>query len=352
MDEDRKPKYINPLTDFGFKRIFGTEANVDLLIDFLNCMLPLSAKIVSLTYKNVEQVPNTTEDRKVIYDVFCIDSEGKELIIEMQKSKITYFKDRALFYLTFPIQSQALKGSEWNFKLKPIYYLSLLDFTHEPLKGALLEREIQLKDQENKVFYDKLYLKFVQLPLFDKQEHELITRKDKWLYYLKNLENMQESIPALFASDTVFKKALTVSEIAALKPDEYQNYQVSRMQYLEIRAALETAFLDGQKKFVKAYKIVKIAIKRTKKEVEEAKIEIQEAKQEVQEAKQEIQETKLEAAQKIEAERRKKEDAELRLLNVQKSIAKKQISKGLSLEEVADMLEIAKEQVESWLKEE
>lgn len=342
MDENNKPKYINPLTDFGFKRIFGTEANSDLLIDFLNCMLPFKNPIVKLTYRSIEQIPNLEDDRKVLYDLFCTDSQGKELIIEMQKAKITYFKDRALFYLTFPIQSQAKKGT-WNFKLNPVYYLTLLDFHYEPVKKALLSREVQLKDQKNKVFYDKLYLKFVQLPAFTKKANNLKTRKDKWLYFLKNLENMQD-MPSIFTADTVFKKALTVAEIAALGPDEYQSYNVSRMQYLEIRAALETAFEDGLEEAEKKFST---KIEQAKQEAEEAKQEAEEAKQEAEAAKQEAEA----ARRQQENERKQKEDAELKLLNVQKSFAKKQIAKGLSLAEVAEILEIAEVQIEKWLKD-
>jgi hypothetical protein len=33
--KNMKEKYVNPFTDFGFKKIFGDEANKDLLIDFL-----------------------------------------------------------------------------------------------------------------------------------------------------------------------------------------------------------------------------------------------------------------------------------------------------------------------------
>ena len=236
MEEQKKLKYINPLTDFGFKRIFGTEANSDLLMDFLNCVLPLKTPIVKITYKNVEQLPNLVEDRKAIYDLFCVDQKGKEFIVEMQKGRLTYFKDRSLFYLTFPIQSQAEKGN-WNFRLNPIYYLSLLDFYYEPVKKALLERVVQLKDQNNKVFYDKVLLKFIQLPAFKKQEHELKNRQDQWFYYLKHVEEM-EVIPEIYYQDEIFRKSMKIAEIAALSHDEYENYQISRVQYLELKTWL------------------------------------------------------------------------------------------------------------------
>ena len=122
-----KAKYINPYTDFGFKRLFGVEANKDLLIDFLNQMLPAKHQIKSLVFKNTENIPELTEDRKAIFDIHCESITGKRFIVEMQKAKIKYFKDRAVYYVTFPIIEQAGKG-DWNFKLNPIYYITLLDF--------------------------------------------------------------------------------------------------------------------------------------------------------------------------------------------------------------------------------
>ena len=51
-------KYINPFTDFGFKKLFGSEPNKDLLIDFLNQVLPGKHKVKDLTYARTEQLPH------------------------------------------------------------------------------------------------------------------------------------------------------------------------------------------------------------------------------------------------------------------------------------------------------
>ena len=324
MSDEKKPKYINPLTDFGFKRIFGTEANSDLLMDFLNCMLPLKSPIAKITYKNVEQIPNLEDDRKVIYDLFCVDEEGNELIIEMQKARLTYFRDRSLFYLTFPIQSQSVRGS-WNFKLSPIYYLSLLDFYYEPEHTALLEREVQLKDQQNEVFYPKLFLKYVQLPVFQKAETELSDRKEQWLYYLKHLEEM-EQIPQIFKSDKIFIKGLKIAEIAALSEPEFQTYQLSRMQYLEIRGVVETAYdegiLDAEKKYIPLLT-------------------------EAQEIAEEERRQKEEERRQKEEERRQKEH----LFQKQRKLILKMLSEGESQANVAAFFEISEAELAEIIKE-
>ena len=100
-------KYINPFTDFGFKKLFGSELNKDLLIDFLNQVLPGKHKIKDLTYARTEQLGNTETDRKAIFDLYCIGENGERFIVEMQKAKQNFFKDRSVYYSSFPIQEQA-----------------------------------------------------------------------------------------------------------------------------------------------------------------------------------------------------------------------------------------------------
>ena len=99
-----KAKYINPFTDFGFKKIFGEEASKPLLLDFLNALLPLEHHVVDLTFKNSEQLGQTEADRKAIYDIYCDTDKGEKFIVELQKAKQNYFKERTIYYSTFPIK--------------------------------------------------------------------------------------------------------------------------------------------------------------------------------------------------------------------------------------------------------
>jgi predicted transposase/invertase (TIGR01784 family) len=116
-----KDRYINPFTDFGFKKIFGSEVNKDLLIAFLNTLLPAEAGTVSdLSFLPNEQVGRSEYDRRAIFDLYCENEKGEKFIVEMQRAKQNYFKDRSIFYATFPVQQQAQSGS-WNFCLKAVY---------------------------------------------------------------------------------------------------------------------------------------------------------------------------------------------------------------------------------------
>jgi len=125
-----KAKYINPFTDFGFKKIFGEEASKPLLLDFLNALLPPQNKIIGLTFKNTEQLGQTETDRKAIYDIYCENENGEKFIVELQKAKQNYFRKRTIYYSTFPIREQAEKG-DWNYNLKAVYCVGILDFTFD-----------------------------------------------------------------------------------------------------------------------------------------------------------------------------------------------------------------------------
>ena len=125
-------RYIIPFTGFGFKRLFGTEPNKNLLIDFLNVILPPQHRVKDLTYRS-------TENLVVDLDLYCQSEKGEKFIVEMQKAKHNYFKDRSIYYSSFPIQEKAEKGN-WNDKHTPVYMIGILDFVfNEDKNEALLD---------------------------------------------------------------------------------------------------------------------------------------------------------------------------------------------------------------------
>jgi predicted transposase/invertase (TIGR01784 family) len=241
--------FINPFTDFGFKKIFGEEASKPHLIDFLNALLPEVAQIADLSFKNPEQLPKGDNDRKAIYDIYCQGLNGEYFIVELQKLKQNFFKDRTLFYATFPIQEQAKKG-DWDYRLEPVYCIGVLGFTFDDDKVGSREvvHKVELKDQNNLVFCDKLTLIYLEMPNFNKRLEELKTRLDKWLYFVKNLEDLQ-SIPELL-KDEVFTNAFETAKLANLEPRERESYQQSlkimRDNYATQKYAIETAVEEAR----------------------------------------------------------------------------------------------------------
>ncbi len=242
-----KEKYINPFTDFGFKKLFGTELNKDLLIDFLNeVVLPQRHKIADLSYSKNEQMGSTEVDRKAIFDLYCIGTNNERFIVEIQKAKQNYFKDRSIFYSTFPIQEQAKRG-EWDFKLSEIYTVGILDFVFsEDAAEKEVRHEVKLKDQNCRVFYDKLTFIYLEMPHFTKTENELETTYDKWLYVLKYLPYLDERPQAL--KEKVFEKLFEAAEIAKFTPEEQAGYEASLKYYRDLKNVIDTAVAEGESK--------------------------------------------------------------------------------------------------------
>ncbi|MCS6795634.1 MAG: Rpn family recombination-promoting nuclease/putative transposase [Raineya sp.] len=247
-------KYINPYTDFGFKKLFGEEANKDLLIDFLNQLLPAHHQIADLTFRNPESLADLSIERKAIFDIHCKAVSGERFIVEMQKAKLKYFKDRSLFYVTFPIRDQAQQG-DWNFRLDAIYFVAILDFEYdEAEEKRKFRRDVALKDQDGDLFFDKLHFRFLQMPLFKKTESELETKFDKWCYFLKHLESF-DHIPSIL-NEPIFQKAFEIAALASLTPEQRDRYEESLLQYRDLKSVLETAVEE------KVLEIVKKLIKR------------------------------------------------------------------------------------------
>ncbi|MDP8100373.1 Rpn family recombination-promoting nuclease/putative transposase [Phocoenobacter atlanticus] len=223
----KEEKYINPFTDYGFKRLFGEEPNKNLLLDFLNELLKEEQGIITeLTYLKNEQLGNTEINRKAVFDLYCTNEKGEKFIVELQKTKQQFFKDRALYYSTFPIQEQAKKGSFWNFKLEKIYTIAILDFVFDEDKDYphKFRYDVKLKDIEtNKIFSDKLNFIYLEMPKFNKSVEELTTRFEKWLFVIKNL-NKLERIPQEL-QEKIFVQLFESAEIAKFSPREYQDYR-------------------------------------------------------------------------------------------------------------------------------
>ncbi|TAH08705.1 MAG: Rpn family recombination-promoting nuclease/putative transposase [Runella slithyformis] len=243
--------------------MFGEEASKPMLLDFLNCLLP-EIHIIDLSFKDKEKLGKTDADRKAIYDIYCESKQGEKIIIELQKAKQNYFKDRTIYYSTFPIKEQAETG-DWNYELKAVYCIGILDFTFdEKIKSSESEviHTVQLKNQNNQIFYNKLKFVYLEMPNFVKNEQELVTRLDKWLYFIKHLENF-ETIPEIF-KDSIFIKAFETAEIAKYSQAELENYEYSLKIFRDNKAvyeyAINTAFDEGVLKVAKSLKVEQVNI--------------------------------------------------------------------------------------------
>ena len=250
-----KEKYINPLTDFGFKWLFGNEKHKSLLISFLNDLLDIKDKIVDIKYRNLEKLGLNIIDRKAIFDIYCKDEAGDYFIVELQKSKQTFFKDRSIYYTSFPIQEQAKKG-DWNYQLSRVYFVGLLEFNIDDDSSYI--KKVSLFDEyTNKQFYDKLTYYYIELPKFKKSEQELSNHLEYWLYVLKHMIDFTD-IPQIFQQDKELKEAFDLAEFLKLSKDEqfaYQQELKAKLDYINVlryakgeakRAGLEEGLQKGK----------------------------------------------------------------------------------------------------------
>jgi hypothetical protein len=258
-------RYIDPTTDFGFKKLFGQEANKDIVMSFINDVLELPTPLADLQFLDKEQLPEIIEQRGGVYDLFCTDQQGNHFIVEMQKSPIAYIKDRMVYYSTFPIAKQAPKGevrrvaeqvdvsygkitpkAPWDFRLAAVYCIAILTYALDGSLTAVNRNSIRNDEPPHELFYEKLKFITIELSLFDesKPEYSLDKRLNKWLYFLNHLTDF-ERMPEIFKGDVVFEKAFNLAEIANLTTEELSQYERSLKYQWDDYAKLTTAEQKG-----------------------------------------------------------------------------------------------------------
>lgn len=238
-----RERYINPYTDFGFKKLFGTAMNKELLISFLNALFSGREVVRDITYLNSEQLGSLELDRKSVFDVYCENECGEKFLVEMQKGEQEFFKDRSIYYTTFPIREQARRGT-WDYELKAVYTVGILNFTFSNSGRSDFKHEIKLLDTEtHEVFYDKLTFIYLEMPKFNKREDQLVTMFDKWLFVLKNLSSLFERPAAL--QERIFNRLFEAAEIARFSPSELSNYEESLKNFRDMYSVITTAEKKG-----------------------------------------------------------------------------------------------------------
>jgi predicted transposase/invertase (TIGR01784 family) len=243
-------RYIDLLNDFGFKKIFGSEPNKDLLIAFLNEVFRGRKHIADLTYNATEQPGDDVTERSAIFDLTCTGADGEVFIIEMQRAWQPFFKDRALYYTSRLISNQAPKGNlnHWRYELKEVYMVALLEqFRLEGVPEEEYLHHIALCFTDTgKVFYNKLGYTYMELSKFDKQENELAADIDKWLYVLKNISQM-DKLP-VFLRKPIFEKLFRLAEYANLTKEERTMYDNIVKASWDNQNIIEGAELIGEMK--------------------------------------------------------------------------------------------------------
>ncbi|MCQ2192557.1 MAG: Rpn family recombination-promoting nuclease/putative transposase [Paludibacteraceae bacterium] len=238
-------KFISPLTDVGFKRIFGDK---QIMLNFLNALFEGEFVIKDLEYLDKEQEALPGDERNIFYDLFCKTDTGTEFIVEMQCQSQTFFKDRILYYMSRAIAGQGMKGDEWNYKLMPVYGVYFMNFSITDdgniIEDVSLYSKSQLKEGTNaKPFTEKLRAVTIDMHAFNKQESNCEKQIDQWIYNIKNMEGMT-SMP-FKDKNNIFAYLETLSDYYAMNPEDRKLYDAALRRSRDYYATLETAKVRG-----------------------------------------------------------------------------------------------------------
>lgn len=251
-------KFINPFSDYGWKKIFGSEVSKDLIISFLNEVLQHEV-IVDISFRNVEMLGLKHDQRRAVFDIFCENEKGEIFIVEMQKSRQKYFSDRVLYYASFAIQQQSMIVKErlekeaeenrkrWNYHINKVYVVCVLNYIMDSSLPDKYRWDIVRMDRELKVpFSETLNEIYLEMPKFSLPLRLCDTLYKKWLYVLNNIEIMERLPEEL--NNQIFQKLKSIVEVERMTPDQRLEYELSLSVERDLAAALDTSFEDGVEK--------------------------------------------------------------------------------------------------------
>ena len=235
--------FIHPLTDWGFKRIFGDK---ELLMDFLNSLLEGERVITDLQYLNTEQLAERSDGRKTVYDLYCKTDTGEYIIVEMQNSQQAFFKDRALYYMAQSVVQQSKKGRGWQFELTAVYGIYFVNFPID--KNEITEhycKDIAMIDKRTgKVFNNKFRQIYIELPRFMKSEADCNSFLEYWIYNLVNMNNLKEI--SFKDRKAIFDKLERLASQANLTEEERARLEEDWKNYNDYFNTIDFAKKEGK----------------------------------------------------------------------------------------------------------
>lgn len=253
-------RYINPFVDYGFKKLFATEGNKDILISFLNAVIEnVADPVVDLFHKNVEQIGEFNGTRTSYFDVYCQTSSGRRFIVEMQNTWKPFFKDRTLFYAAKAIRDQGdqidptdrsrtkeTEKKKWDYHLNEVYLIAVMNFNFSKKEYPPEEyyHKVMLTDlDDHHVFYDKLTLIYLEMPKVEQAKLDMGRPLDRWLTVLYRLWGQEECPPEL--EDPIFKKLYQQAEYARFNPAQQLTYERSRKAMWDVYSEIEGGRIMG-----------------------------------------------------------------------------------------------------------
>ncbi|MEG4320730.1 MULTISPECIES: Rpn family recombination-promoting nuclease/putative transposase [unclassified Microcoleus] len=238
--------FINPKTDYAFKKIFGSSESKDILISFLNALIyEGNATIEDLEIINPNLPPKVEGLKDTYLDVKAQLSDGTLVIIEMQVLNVQSFGKR-VFYNTAKTYAFQLQAGEGYRMLKPVIALTITDFEMFANSPNLISRFVYKEVKTNLIYPEnEMDLVFVELPKFTKKEQELETLADKWIYFIKNARSLT-SVPETMDIIPEIHKAFDIANQARLSPEEITNMEKIEQFIYDQQGAILKATMEAR----------------------------------------------------------------------------------------------------------
>ena len=237
--------FINPKTDFAFKKIFGSNQSKEILISFLNAILyPGQTVIQDLEIIDPYLAPQIQGIKDTYLDVKAKLAGGETVIIEMQVLNVEAFRKRILYNATKAYSLQLVTGERYNL-LNPVIALTIADFEMFDTSDEVISRfAFKEKQRLEEYVADELELVFVELPKFDKELEELQSLTDKWIYFLKESFTLNE-VPEIMGVVPEIGQAFSIANKANLTREELEDLERREMFIQDRRGAISLATRIG-----------------------------------------------------------------------------------------------------------
>jgi predicted transposase/invertase (TIGR01784 family) len=248
-------RFINPKTDYAFKKIFGSEQSHDILISFLNAILYDGNIVIrDLEILNPYLAPKIRGVKETYLDVKAKLDNDTTVIIEMQVLNIEGFEKRILYNAAKAYSTQLGVGQDYTL-LDPVIALTITDFEMFPEINQLISRFI-LKEKDFLIDYPiyDIELVFVELPKFHKEADRLETLADKWLYFLKCARQL-DVVPESMNLVPEIKKAFEVANEVNLTPEQIEDMEMQEMFIHDQRNAIKKALNQGRQEGLEEGKV-------------------------------------------------------------------------------------------------
>ena len=246
-------RYINPFTDWGFKRLFGQEFSKDLLINFLNDLFEGEFQIKDVTFKDKEQLGDTNDLRGCIFDIYCVTDDDKHFIVEMQNRWVPFFVNRSIYYASKAFVAQRKKFDEAGvrtailYQFVPVYVVCIMNFMPKEHEVTKFRTDVALREKSSdSIFSDKLRFIYLSLPFFDKSEEECETGIEKLISVLKYMEmdEVFKNLP-LAEQKKMLDHLAKLADVRFLSSEEREKYDESIKAADDYYGVLMSYYMNG-----------------------------------------------------------------------------------------------------------